>query len=118
MKITLIAAALPPQLDGIGDYTAQLAEELARTTCVSVLTCTEQSHTPLPGVKIVPAFDPAKPETCVRLPALIQAESPDWVVLQYQPFAYGKWGRNLYLPRAMAQAQKAVAPNALRPDGA
>ena len=106
MNITLIAAALPPQLDGIGDYTAQLAKELARATCVSVLTCTEQPHTPLPDVKIVPAFDPIKPETCARLPALIQSEAPDWVVLQYQPFAYGKWGLNLYLPRALAQLKK------------
>ena len=106
MKITMICAALPPQLDGLGDYTAQLAAELVQRNRVTVLTCEGEQHKSIPGVKIVPAFRPDLPGSCVRLLPFIEAEAPDWVVLQYQPFAYGKWGRNLYLPHVMAQMKR------------
>ena len=44
----MIAAALPPQLDGIGDYSARVAAELAHSAEVTVLTGAPDPD-PIPG---------------------------------------------------------------------
>ena len=106
MKITIIAAAMPPQMDGIGDYTAHLAGELAKAHGVAVLTSRARAHTAIPGVAILPAFDPGQPTSCCQLLPPIRAAQPDWLLLQYNPFAYGKWGRNPHLPRVMALVKR------------
>ena len=51
MKIHIIAAALPPQLDGIGDYSALLAAELARCVEVTLLSGAGPDATCIPGVR-------------------------------------------------------------------
>ena len=101
MKIDLICSALPPALDGIGDYTAHLAVELAGTAQVRVLTGSAQPWDAIPGVPIVSAFDAKAPATMSALSARIAADPPDWVVLQYNPFSYGRRGLNLRLPQVM-----------------
>ena len=100
-KITLIMTALPPQINGIGDYTASIAHELTRRGGFDVRILTahaETPPTPIPGVEIEALFSPADPRSVENLVAPIVADRPDWVVLQYNPFLYGKWGWNPYLP--------------------
>ena len=106
MKIHIIAAALPPQLDGIGDYTAHLAAELAQSVDVKVLTVQGHSHAPIPGVTIEPAFDVENTKSVWEIVRRIDADPPDWALLQYQPFSYGRWGLNLHLPRVMQQIRR------------
>ncbi len=105
VRITIIAAALPPQLDGIGDYSAQIAAELARTQDVTVLT-SAPAPDPIPGVRIETAFSADAPASVQGIAKFVETNSPDWVLLQYNPFSYGKWGRNLHLPRVMAQIKR------------
>jgi glycosyltransferase involved in cell wall biosynthesis len=101
VNISVVSAALPPQLDGIADYTALLCAELAKTACVRVLTSRGPVHDPLPGVVIEEIFSPAAPKSVCRLADSVQANPPDWLLLQYNPFAYGKWGLNPYLPQTI-----------------
>ena len=101
MRIGLISAALPPRLDGIGDYTARLAVELAHENHVTVWTGADGPVDPLPGVTIRPSFQPLRPASCRRLCRAVQAEPPDWLVLQYSPFSFGPRGFNLHLPLAL-----------------
>lgn len=105
MKITIIAAALPPQLGGIGDYSARVAAELARTQDVTVLTGTPLAD-PIPGVRIETVFSPDKPSSVNQIAEFIEANPPDWVLLQFEQFSYGKWGLNPFLPRAMQQIKR------------
>jgi glycosyltransferase involved in cell wall biosynthesis len=98
LKICIISAALPPRLDGIGDYTAHLAQELARSAEVHILTAEGKRHAAIAGVNIVPAFAPTEPPTVWRILQHVESIRPDWVILQYQPFCYGRWGLNLHLP--------------------
>ena len=106
MHLTLIAAALPPALDGIGDYAARLASQLAvggHDMTILTASAAAVEAAPIPGVTVRGAFDPARPGTTGRpLLDAIVADRPDWVVLQYNPFSYGRRGLNLHLPRAMA----------------
>ncbi|HLV81564.1 MAG TPA: glycosyltransferase family 4 protein [Chthonomonadaceae bacterium] len=93
MKIAIIAAALPPRLDGIGDYTAHLAAELAGSATVTVLAGQEHAA-PIPGVEIVPAFLAAQPGSVRALATQVEKDPPDWLLLQYNPFCYGPRGFN------------------------
>ena len=106
MKIQIIAAALPPKLDGIGDYTALLSAELAKSASVKVLTGWGQTPDPIPGVEVSPAFSVDAAKSYWDLLPVIEADRPDWVLLQYNPFSYGRWGRNLHLPEVMRQIKR------------
>jgi glycosyltransferase involved in cell wall biosynthesis len=109
MNLHIIAAALPPTLDGIGDYTARLAAELAPLVNVTVLTDRNAVSHPVPGAKIRGVFEPGKPRSVLGIAQVVQAEKPNWVLLQYNPFAYGRRGLNLHLPR-MIRSLSALSP--------
>ncbi len=105
MKLHIISAALPPQLDGIGDYTAQLAAELARTTDVTIL-MGAPTPDPIPGVRVETVFDAHAPRSVWNLVDRVVQDKPDWVLLQYNPFSYGRWGLNLHLPEVLHKLRK------------
>ena len=105
MRVHLIAAALPPALDGIGDYTALVAAELARSATVTILTA-QANPEPIPGVAIETVFSASEPRSVWNLARHIKAAPPDWVLLQYNPFSYGQWGLNLHLPLVIRQIQR------------
>lgn len=104
MNICIIAAALPPQLDGIGDYTARLAAVLSQTTEICILTSTGTDPVPIGDVEIIPCFSPDKPRSIRAIVSHVQERKPDWVLLQYNPFSFGRWGLNLHLPMAITAA--------------
>ena len=105
MKIHIITAALPPKLDGIGDYTAHLAAELARSATVTVLTGIPAPD-PIPGVQVETAFSADDPRSVRDLMGRVMKDTPDWVLLQFNQFSFGKWGLNPYLPLAMRQIKR------------
>lgn len=105
MKIHMIAAALPPELDGIGDYTAHLAEELGKSAAVIVLTGAT-APAPIPGVCIKTVFSPQERHSVYNLVAQIEQDQPDWVLLQFNQFSFGKWGLNPFLPLAMRRMKR------------
>jgi len=111
MKIALISGGFPPQLDGIGDYTWWLARQLTLAGHeVSVFTSHGPERTPPPGVKVVPCFDPARLNGLATLgPAISSAYptgGPEWVILQYNPFGFGKRGFCPLLPGALRHVQR------------
>ena len=108
LKIHLISAALPPQRDGIGDYTACLAAEMAHSAAVTVLTGAE-NPTPICGAVVKTAFSAQDPASVRRIAEFIAADKPDWALLQYNPFCYGRWGLNLHLPETMRRLRQ-VSP--------
>ena len=107
MRLGLVSAAYPPDLDGIGDYTWWMAKTLAERDDVerpvTVFTRIGDDHRPAPGVEVMPFFDPTHAHTFNCLlgffsPASdsqLSTVSLDWLVLQYNPFG---WGRRGYCP--------------------
>lgn len=100
-ELYVIAAALPPQLDGIGDYTAHFAAEIAKSMTVTVLTGGGAVHAPVPGATVKQAFSADRPPSVWRIAKELETNRPGWALLQYNPFSYGRWGLNLHLPRVM-----------------
>src|SRR4051794_30823895 len=106
MKIQIAAAALPPLIDGIGDYTAGLATQLSRSADVHVLTTCEHPVNPIPGVRISPAFSPGVRRSVRRLTGFVAAERPDWFVLEFNQFSFGRWGLNPFLPAVLRRIRR------------
>jgi glycosyltransferase involved in cell wall biosynthesis len=114
LNIHLIFPTLPPAHDAIGEYTAHLAATLARTCRVSLLTA-QKSHNPIPGVSIQKAFSVNSQQFAQRYQVrgildALKTETPDWLILQYNAFSYGRWGFNPYLP-ALLKAIKRQYPS-------
>ena len=94
MGIGLLSAAFPPDFDGIGDYTYWLANALAQGgTETSVWTSLGRQRAACQDVQVNPFFDPSKPQSIKELPALLaKGRSVDWLVVEYNPFGFGRWG--------------------------
>ncbi|HEX4794864.1 MAG TPA: glycosyltransferase family 4 protein [Humisphaera sp.] len=101
MKLHIIAPALPPTVDGIGSYSALLAAEIGQSATVTVLTATGADYDPIPSVRVVQAFDPRRRRSVKAIERIVTADSPDWIVLQFNQFSYGRWGLNPYLPSTL-----------------
>ncbi len=108
-KLYLINSTFPPQISGVGDHTAFLAAELAKIFEVKVLVSYEVEPTvskgevdTFPKFKLEQIFSYVKPQSFLSIIKFIQADPPDWVILQYDPFTYGtKFGLNPYIPLAI-----------------
>lgn len=110
MRLGLISAAYPPNLDGIGDYTWWLARTLAKNDHVAkvvVFTRDGIDHTESPRVELSQFYDPTHPPSFSRLPAAVQEETNkagapmDWVVVQYNPFSWGRRGFCPWVPSTL-----------------
>lgn len=104
-KIALVFPSLPPSLDGIGDYTAHLAGLLSEHADTYVLTAQEHFH-PIPGVQIERAFSIESRRGVRDLGDAVRKLSPDWLVLQFEQFSYGRWGLNPYLPSVVEEIKR------------
>jgi hypothetical protein len=105
-RICIITAALPPTLDGVGDYTARLASELSAQVQVTILAAECSSTQPVPGATVIGVFDPNDRRSVWRIAEEVSARRPNWVLLQYSPFAYGPRGLNLHLPRMIKSLRR------------
>ena len=110
MRVDIVSSTLPPKLDGIGDYTARLAAELSTRVQVRVLTGEDSEPTQIPNVSIRQAFSAAKRRSVRHLEHVVEAGAPDWLLLQYNPYSYGRWGLNLELPMVIRSLKKRL-PN-------
>jgi len=109
MTLSLVAGGYPPDLDGIGDYTYFLAKALAERKDIakSVVVYTRKGsleHTP--GVRVSPFFEFRRPSSIGDLVPLVAQESPDWLVLQYNPFSWGARGFCPALPSTLGRVKK------------
>jgi glycosyltransferase involved in cell wall biosynthesis len=100
MRIDLVFPVLPPTLDGIGDHTAQIARRMASRANVRILTAQSEA-TPIPGVRIQCSFSVDRPWEVLSLVDAVEHDPPDWLVLQFNQFSYGRWGLNPFLPLAL-----------------
>ena len=109
MKIALLSAAFPPDLDGIGDYTWWLSCELVRQGHqVSVFTSEGPIRQSPEGVAVVQFFNTNDARTSPDLASAVAATmiSYDWLVVQYNPFGYGKRGFCPWLPRTLRKIRR------------
>lgn len=106
MRIDLLFPAFPPRLDGIGDYTALLSQTLSeKGESVRVWTA-QPDPTPVPGVSVRSVFDPDHLRESKRFLSAIASDSPQWLVVQYNPFSYGRYGWAWHLIRTLRAVRR------------
>ena len=106
MTLDLVFPVLPPAFDGIGDHTAHLARTLAEHWHGVRVWTAQPEATPIPGVQIERAFDSTTRRGVHALIPRIAASPPDAIVVQYNPFSYGRWGLNLSLPVVLREIRR------------
>jgi glycosyltransferase involved in cell wall biosynthesis len=94
MRIALLSGAFPPQFDGIGDHTWWLSQALVEQGHeVTVLTSFAPVRQQPDGVEVIAAFDASRSQT-IRgaLQSLRKTGRFDWLIVQYNPFCFGRRG--------------------------
>jgi hypothetical protein len=116
VRITFLTGSLEPGADGVGDYARLLAGECSsRGVCCQVVAAADRHHDgaltdPGSGVEFVRIS--GRTSWSHRFPRVretVQAFSPDWVSLQFVPYAFQRWGLPVglirQLPGAIATAR-------------
>ena len=94
MRIAILSEAFPPQFDGIGDHNWWLSQALAQQGHSVTVFTSFPSDRPQPvNVQVLPCFEASKSQTLKAiLPLLQKGEGFDWLIVQYNPFSFGKRG--------------------------
>lgn len=104
MTIALLTNRFPPEIDGVGDYTAYLAAELARRGDVVHVICRKQASIAAPEhVTVHAVVERWDHRAGTAVCAVLEAIRPDWVVLQYVPYGFQALGMPLLLPGLLRQ---------------
>ncbi len=105
-RLDIVVHALPPQHDAIGEYTSCFAEEAAKSVDVRVL-CPLQNAYDLPRTvsTTTTCALPSAPRFQSLLACIINTEA-DALLLQYNPFGWGRRGWAPDLVRAIAQFRR------------
>jgi len=113
MRIDLVFPILPPTLNGIGDYTARLGQALAQSGCeVRILTAQEE-HDVDSDVEVVQSFGLQPKSKLFSLVDAIRTTPPDYLLVQYEQFAYGRYGFNPLLPPVLGYIKHQVSATRL-----
>jgi glycosyltransferase involved in cell wall biosynthesis len=111
MRLALLSGAFPPQFDGIGDYSWWLSQTLVEQGHeVTVLTSFAPVRQPAAGVDVIPCFDASRSETIHgALQSLRKKGRFDWLIVQYNPFCFGRRGFAAWLIPALRRSGIPVA---------
>lgn len=106
MRIGLVTAAYPPDLDGIGDYTWWMAKTMVEQGHEVTILTRHGAVTEISGVTVIGFYDSNRPESVSDLAAALDSRPRnrrlDWLVLQYNPFSWGRRGFCPAVPLALS----------------
>ena len=111
MRIALLSGAFPPQFDGIGDHSWWLSQTLAEQGQeVTVFTSFPVDRPKPANVRLVCCFDSSRPQTIAGLSHAVRSNGPfDWLIVQYNPFSFGRQGFAPWLVPALRASRIPVA---------
>lgn len=111
MRIALLSGAFPPQFDGIGDHNWWLSQALAQQGHAVTVFTSFPSDRPQPvNVQVLPCFEASRSQTLkAMVPLLHKGGGFDWLIVQYNPFSFGKRGFAPGLLSALRSVQIPVA---------
>jgi glycosyltransferase involved in cell wall biosynthesis len=108
MRIDVVFPVLPPTLDGIGDYTAHVSDALSTAGCdVRILTA-QDTHDVPSTVDVEQTFSLQDWSGFSPLVEAVRSAPPDWLLIQFEQFAYGRYGFNPSLPLALWKLKRTM----------
>ncbi len=98
-QISMLVPALPPRLDGIGDYSAIVASGLAVHHDVTLIVKDQEpAAAAVKGVATIAKFPSSHPKAILQVRDTIMQKQSQGLLVQYNPFCYGRRGLNPWLP--------------------
>lgn len=112
MNILFITNALPPEVDGVGDYTLNLAKEFAKHGHEVSIVCKKSNKVLIDctEVGIYPIVNKWNKSAAGQVKQLMQQRSVEMVCLQYVPHGFEPHGLPLGLLLFMQELKKAGTP--------
>lgn len=112
MNILFITNTLPPEVDGVGDYTLNLAKEFAKHGHEVSIVCKKSNKVLIDctEVGIYPIVDKWNKGAAIQVKQLMQQRSVEMVCLQYVPHGFEPHGLPLGLLLFMQELKKAGTP--------
>ncbi len=108
MKISFLVRWLPPRIDGVGDYTWNLACAL-REYGIDVYVFTSEKQGCKGLVKnewVFPVIKQWQPQAIVKALKTVTGHTPDWFCFQFVPQLYGRWCIAWHIPFILAALKK------------
>lgn len=102
MKIVFITNNYPPVVDGVGDYTWFISNELQKKGFEVHVICKESAeilqYNSASSIKVWPVVTSWDKNGFKRAYDIIDNISPDWLFIQYVPYSFQKWGMPFRFP--------------------
>jgi glycosyltransferase involved in cell wall biosynthesis len=100
MRICFITNNFIPFIDGVGDYTLQVARQMADKGHDVYIVCKADPQIPTTylGIKVLPIVSGWTPKQFSIAAQQINEISPDWILVQYVPYSFHKWGTPVLFP--------------------
>lgn len=108
MKISFFVRWLPPRIDGVGDYTWNLACALRESGIDAFIFTSEEQRNEslLKKDWVFPIIKQWQPKAILEALKTITGHSPDWFCFQYVPQLYGRWCFAWQVPDILAALKK------------
>ncbi len=99
MTLLLLCNRFPPAVDGVGDYTFNLAQALSHSGVQVHIICRAQHSMELPAqVSVHPIIESWDKKARRDILGLLPKINPDWIGIQYVPTGFQRHGLPLGLP--------------------
>jgi hypothetical protein len=97
MKLLFIADNFPPVVDGVGDYTYHLGQQLTRNGHRVYVICSRKREiVQFAGtqteLRVHPVIDAWNGQAAGTITDLVNEIEPDWIIPQYVPYSYNYYG--------------------------
>lgn len=114
MDLSLVSAAYPPDLDGIGDYTWWMANTLVKQHTVRIFTRNGTLGLSSSCMEVIPFFNLTSASSFASLTPLIKNiyvgknSETSWLLLQYNPFSWGNRGFCPWIPKTLREIKRSA----------
>lgn len=108
MRIVMITNNFPPQVDGVGDYSHCLSRELSGRGHELHVICNRrvQIDGTVEGIKVYPIIPKWTKRNYELALKQIMDIRPDWVIIQYVPYAFHHFGMPVAIVRFMRRIKQ------------
>lgn len=96
-SLMIITPTFAPRICGIGDHAAIVARHLSRQRRVIIVTEKGASST-APDFQVLDIWNRSRPWSLLSIAELSREIRPANVLIEYDPFSFGRWGVNPLLP--------------------
>ncbi len=116
-RVLFICGSIEPGKDGVGDYTRRLAAALSESHCMSAIVSVNDKHIKIPKIEtedtgLKTYRLPAKNKLKVKMEFIrdaISDFSPNWISLQYVPYAFQSQGVPLKFINELGSLKRAAS---------